>query len=225
MYKIEMCYYYMFSHIIHNPNNISFVDDFYAIPCGHRCTSAIICQIASVRKFSLPFDWTQPLTPKKIKNVLENDFEDFISMQHKYKIRLVHFNKNHEVGIEEYKRRIERFRNIIKESKKLYFIYVNEDYLYNNQYRHDDFNTTNFNEMLELEEYFKNKNLDYTILYFNYKQHVIPDNSNIINIVLQSELFDREHTAPVQQFRNYCGKILAELLNTNVIPCSYDFNN
>ena len=36
---------------------------FYALPCGHRCTSEIACQIASILKFSLPFDWTQPSTP------------------------------------------------------------------------------------------------------------------------------------------------------------------
>jgi hypothetical protein len=54
---------------------------------------------------------------------------------------------------------------------------------------------------------------------------IIPEHSNIINIVLQNELFDRENKAPVQNFRNYCGKILVYLFNTNVSPCIYDFNN
>jgi hypothetical protein len=54
---------------------------------------------------------------------------------------------------------------------------------------------------------------------------IIPEHSNIINIVLQNELFDRENKAPVQNFRNYCEKILVYLFNTNVSPCIYDFNN
>jgi hypothetical protein len=70
----------MFSYKINNPNKFS-IDvngDYYAIPFGHTCSSALACKYAHMRKFSLPFDWTIPLYPSKIQKVLENDFEDYI---------------------------------------------------------------------------------------------------------------------------------------------------
>ena len=129
-YKINPC-----NIVINNTKN------YYLIPFGHRCTSALAIKFASLRKFSLPFDWTGKSFPKKIKNVLENNFKDFIPdvnnniFVNKYGIRLAHFNKNIEEGIDQYKRRIERFKNIIQEKKKIYFVYINEDYLYNENHR------------------------------------------------------------------------------------------
>jgi hypothetical protein len=170
----------------------------------------------------LPFDWTIPSFPSKIQKVLENNFDDFIPDVHngkfnnKYNIGLAHFNTNINIGIEEYKRRIERFNNIINKNKKIYFVYINEDYLYNSNYRDNKFIDNNFNEMLKLEEFIKNKyiNIDYGIIYFDFKSHNIPNNSNIINIVLHINLYDNDNHAPHNDFRMYCGKILSELFNT-----------
>ena len=222
----------MFSYTINNPNNFIIQnDDYYIIPFGHRCSSAIACIYANIRKFSLPFDWCIPLFPKKIKKVLENSFDDFIPdvyngiFNNKYDFFLVHFNSNINDGVEEYKRRIDRFNDTINQPKKIYFIYINEDYLYNSNYRQDDFNNDIFNEMLELEQFIKNKyiNIDYNILYFNFKHHNVPSNSNIINIILcTTNLYDTESIAPVGNLRIYCGEILAKLFNTNLIDCDYD---
>jgi hypothetical protein len=215
----------MFSHIINNSNNFVITEDYYAIPFGHRCSSALACKYANIRKFSLPFDWNIPLFPKKIQKVLENNFDNFIPDVHngiflnKYDFYLMHFNPIINSGVEEYKRRIDRFNDIINQSKKIYFIYINEDYLYNNTYRQDEFNNNMFNEMYELETFIKDKyiNIDYNILYLNFKCHEIPANSNIINIVLHStNLYDAHDNAPYEAFRNYCGKILAELFNTKL---------
>jgi hypothetical protein len=216
----------MFSHVINNPNNFVIQNDYYIIPFGHRCSSAIACKYANIRKFSLPFDWTIPLFPNKIQKVLENKFQHFIPDVHngvyhnKYEFALAHFNSNIDNGIEEYKRRIVRFNDIINQSKKIYFIYINEDYLYASSYRQDEFNEHIFNQMLELERYIKEKyiNIDYNILYFNFKHHHVPTNSNIINIVLHStNLYDTEHNAPYEQLRFYCGQILAQLFTTNLV--------
>lgn len=218
----------MFSYIINNPNNflIENEKDYQVIPFGHRCTSSLACKYANIRKISLPFDWNIPLFPNKIKKVLENDFADFIPDVHngiflnKYGIELAHFNPNLDNGIEEYKRRINRFNNIIQQPTKKYFVYINEDYLYNSDYRQDTFNDDIFNEMLDLEYFLKEKykNIDYTILYFNFKHHNIPPNSNIINIVLNTNTYynDDDCNSPYDIFRNYCGEILAELFNTNL---------
>jgi hypothetical protein len=223
----------MFSYTINNPNQIVIKkDEFVAIPFGHRCTSALACKYSNIRNFSLPFDWTIPLFPKKIQKVLENNFENFIPEVHKKKFRnkydigLAHFNENVDEGIEEYKRRIVRFNNIINQPKKIYFVYINEDYFYNADYQKESFNDNIFNEMLELENFLKRKyiNINYNILYFDFKHHTIPKNSNIINIVLHNKDFGEKY---IREFRAFCGKILSELFNTN-LSLGYDvsiFNN
>lgn len=214
----------MFSHVINNPNDFVIENDYVAIPFGHRCTSALACKYANVRNFSLPFDWSIPLFPNKIIKVLENNFEDFIPdvyngiFHNKYGFDLAHFNPNIDKGVEEYKKRIDRFIDILNQPKKIYFVYINEDYLYDNSYRQDEFNNNIFNEMLELEKFIKDKyNVNYNILYFNFKHHNIPTNSKIINIVLHStNLYDTQDNCPIDDLRNYCGKILVELFDTNL---------
>jgi hypothetical protein len=63
------------SYKINNPNKLQVCkNNCHVIPFGHRCTSAIAIKLADLRKFSLPFDWTCPLFPDKIKNVLQNGF-------------------------------------------------------------------------------------------------------------------------------------------------------
>lgn len=215
----------MFSHIIDNPNNFIIKKDFHIIPFGHRCASALACKYANIRNFSLPFDWNVPLFPKKIQKVLENNFDDFIPdvyngiFKNKYEILLAHFNSNLNDGVEEYKRRIDRFNDIINQPKKIYFVYINYDYLYNEHYRTDEFNDNIFNEMLELEKFIKDKyiNIDYNILYFNFKKNNVPKKSNIINILLNTtNLYDAHINSLDEGFLNYCGKILSELFNTNL---------
>jgi hypothetical protein len=72
--------------------------------------------------------------------------------------------------------------------------------------------------MLELEKFIKDKyiNIDYNILYFNFKHHNIPTNSNIINIVLHTTNLYDSAWPTFGELRNYCGKILTELFNTNI---------
>jgi hypothetical protein len=83
--------------------------------------------------------------------------------------------------------------------------------------------------MIELEKFIRNKyvNIDYNILYFNFIEHNIPADSNIINIVLNSTNIYNNTNSPYEELRNFCGKILSELFNTDLLP-GYDknvFNN
>jgi len=89
------------SYKINNPNKLRVnKNKCHVIPFGHRYTSAIATKFAGLRNFSLPFDWTYSLFPDKIKNVLQNDFEDYVPDVHnnifhnKYDFRLAHFNDN-----------------------------------------------------------------------------------------------------------------------------------
>ena len=211
-----------------NPNIIiNNTEDYYVIPFGHRCSSALAVKYASLRKISLPFDWTFLSFPKKIKNVLENNFKDFIPDVHnnifrnKYDFDLSHFNYNIDEGIKQYERRIERFKKIIIEDKKMYFVYINEDYLYNERYRGKEFNDNIFLQMLELELYLKKKypKINYNILYFNFFEHKIPKESNIINIVLNTNItYNKATGSPFEKLRQYCGKILSIIFKSEFKP-------
>lgn len=230
----------MYHFEINNPNNllIDTNSEYIPVPFGSRCTSAIACNYSGIRKFSLPFDWTVPLFPIKIKIILENNFKNFLPDVHNnkfgniYNIILAHFDINLDNGINTYKRRIERFNTIMNDTKKKYFIYINEDYIYNKSYREDKFNDDIFNQMLELEDYIKEKykNIDYRILFFNFKYHNVPKNSNIINIVLNTSynFVDNEKLCiddMIPKFRIFCGEILSKFFNTEVTKnTNYDFN-
>jgi len=216
---------------INNPNNIiiNTKEKYNVIPFGHRCSSAIILKYASLRKFSLPFDWTIPLHPDKIQNILENNFEDFIPdvknniFENKYGVILSHFDDDILNGIKQYERRIERFNRIIKENKKIYFIYTNEDYIYSRKYREKEINDKIFFDMLELEKFLKKKylNINYTILYFNFFEYKIPKDSNIINIVLKTnKVYDNICDNNFNNYRLYCAKLLSNIFKTKFEPKS-----
>ena len=45
--------------------NINGIKNYTMIPLGHRCSSALAIQYASLRHMSLPFDWVLKLFPRK----------------------------------------------------------------------------------------------------------------------------------------------------------------
>lgn len=218
----------MFSHTINNPKNFVITKDYIVIPFGYRCATALACKYANLRKISLPFDWGIPFFPSTIQKILTNNFNGFTDFKYSdnkfirnnvYGFGSDHYSKTHSINVETFNRRIERFKQIMTERKKIYFVYINENYLYDTNYRQDKFVNDKFNEMLELEKFIKNKytNIDYNILYFDFKHHNIPASSNIINIVLKSnKLYDNEWSSPFEKLRNYCGEILVKLFNTKL---------
>jgi len=213
----------MFSHVILNKFKVQ--KNYNVIPFGHRCTSAISCRYARLRKFALPFDWTTPTFPNKIQKVLENDFNEYIPVDivenknftNKYDIKLMYFNENIKEGILDYTRRIERFREIMNNNNHKYFVYINEDYLYDPLYRKIKFSNKIFLEMLELELFLMKKypNMKFNILYFDFVKYTIPAYSNIIMIKLTTrEVYNNGMNTPFELLRYYCGDILCNFFNT-----------
>ena len=210
------------------------MNDYHIIPIGHRCTSAIACKNASLRKYSLPLDWVDTAFPIKIVKVLENEFHDFIPdvMNHcyrnKYNIEFPHFNKNKEIGIEEIKRRIDRFQTLLKDDIHKYFIFINEDYLYNLSFRDKDYNQTFLDDMYRIEAVLKkqNPNIKYNILYFDFVEHSIREGSHIIPIKIHSNnLFDTEECCKIfWEFRTFCGSILSEIFQTKQMVADIVFD-
>jgi hypothetical protein len=213
-----------FHYKINNPNNFKIKrQEYNIIPFGHRCPSAMICEYAGLRKMALPFDWCLRAHPDKIQKVLANNFKDFIPDVHKriflnkYQISFPYFNRNNiDIDIEKYNRRIDRFQHLINSKEQIYFVYSNEDYLYKSIYREKDFNDKIFNSMLKLESFIKTTyvNINYNILYFNFIQHDIPKDSNIINFVLTSEsITDEPSELMINTFRYYCAGILSKIFD------------
>ncbi len=215
----------MFSHVINNPNNVELdIKDVNVIPIGYQCGAALACKYANIRKLSLPFDWLYPLTPNKIRSVLENNFDNFIPdikngiNYNAYDIKFIHFNHNIDVGIEDLKRRIIRIQHMLNSNKKIYFIYVQDEYYFNSKHRNKEFDDNLFQEFLDFEYFIRNKyqNINYNILYINFNKHNIPMNSNIIEFVVTTDIFyDGDHTQKIFDFREYCGIILSEIFKTN----------
>ena len=214
------------SFAVNNSNNIvTNSNDCHLIPFGYNCAASLACNFANLRKFALPFDWVSPLPPDVIQNILENKLTDFIPdvrngiFTNKYNCEFPHFNKNTEEGISAYERRITRFNDIMNDSKKKYFICVNEYYLYSNTHRLPEWIHKNFTDMLNLDCYLKTKyvNMDYVIVYFSYTHHTIPVNHNIINIIIHSsQLFDKIADSPFEEVRYYCGRLLTSIFNTKM---------
>lgn len=221
-----------FSHTFNDEkvSLINFSSEGDIIPIGSRCTSAIACHYANLHKESLPFDWTIPLTPDKSLDIIEKGFKGFIPSKitigervvNEYGIGLAHFSEHTSTdeGVEVYKQRIARFNRVIQNtSKHKYFIYVNEDYLYNKNYRGKLFNKKKFDDVLALERYFKGNfpGLSFKILYFDFvnHEHRINESSSVIPIYIETEKFwNISQISNYPAFRKYVGKILSELFST-----------
>jgi len=210
-------------------------NNYHVIPFGYRCTSAIACKIANLRKCSLPFDWTG-CWPSAIREVLQNDFQDFLpdvynnQFINKYNIHFVHFNTDIAQGIEDTNRRITRFYNIIYDDKEKYFICMNEDYIYNEWYRKTETTYDFFVQLCELDSLLKTKfpNMKYKILYFDFVKHALPPDSNIIQVTIHStEYYTTSKNE--DKIRTYYGRVLKKLFGTKMISSynhdNHDFNN
>jgi len=218
----------MFSYTEHVASKkIKFVptNNYTIIPFGHRCTSAIACKMAGLRNFSLPFDWINSGYPYKLQHVMMKDFKNYIpdeyqdnqeAVMNKYDILLAHVNKNRDAGVTEYERRIERFRNIMKDDSTKYFVCIYEDYLYNTMHRKKYYHNNVFNGILEFEKYYKtNYGDNFNIIWFDFIKHKIPDDSNIILYVVDPDkLYDDFEGSSYGAFREFCGMTLQKIFNT-----------
>jgi hypothetical protein len=200
-------------------------------PVGHKCSSALAAISAGVRLFSLPFDWCGTLFPKKVISVFSNDFVDFVPdtfdnlLKHdlfgdyyinKYDIRISHIDKNKgDDTILTYKRRIDRAMEILNGTQPVCFLYINEGYLWDKKFRKDGFNKQIFEELLELDRFIASKypQLKYKILFIDFVKHTVPAESNIIPIVVHSTKLTNVHIfEDVTAFREYCGKMLKDII-------------
>lgn len=235
--KTQLRIFNKYNYEINNPNNIHIngnIKNIEVIPIGFRCSAAIACTYSSLRKYSLPFDWANKITPYMINQVFEKDFVNFLPddlnqdrVNNKYGICLEHLNKISNGEINKriiMNRRIERLKKIIKNNKVKYFIYINEKHVPEN-YRHvklsKDFSNKYFNEIVELDIFFKKhyNHCKCIIIYIDFFYHNIPIDSNIISITIQ--LNNSKTSSPSN--RPFYGAILSDLFKSdfNIKNCHW----
>nr|QOI90609.1 hypothetical protein HWQ62_00478 [Pyramimonas orientalis virus] len=52
---------------------------YIVVPLGHRCSSALACKFAQLRKTSLPFDWVNYAFPKNVQMAIQNNMDQLHS--------------------------------------------------------------------------------------------------------------------------------------------------
>lgn len=122
------------------------------VSLGGDCSVAYNLQTLNKRTFAYPFDWVRINSLNIISDIIENEFNDFISsatkidesnkfpliddnfsdnknntliMENKYGVRFYHdFSANYNLNeiIEKYNRRIKRFSKLIKSNRNICFI-------------------------------------------------------------------------------------------------------
>jgi hypothetical protein len=168
------------------------------IPVGIDCGVAKILKKNDMRKYALPFDWV--VTYRGITEILRNDFNHFIPYAikafNKYDVKFIHDNLKDENDINKYKRRIERFKELIKNTtEEVLFIKKGHSYHHHAEYNYKD----DVEDVIELDNYLQEnyKHLNYKIivaLLCNdcYKSVELPDNNRII--FFKNLITDIRHT-------------------------------
>lgn len=149
------------------------VSGYVYIPIGIDCDVATMCKEINIREAAFPFDHI--VTYEGITDILKNNFNNFLPnsktynlssssiLNRQYGVRFMHDNFLKQSDIDKYKRRIERFFNILKtEKKKVIFIKKGHSL-----HHHSEYNIPNeYNELKELDDYLQQtyKELDYKIV-------------------------------------------------------------
>lgn len=215
--------------LLPSPSSKKNTDKYVVVPFGHRCTSAIACKMAGLRSFSLPFDWINSGYPRKLHNVMRHNFIDFVpseyqdnqeAVMNKYDILLAHVNKNRDEGVEQYNRRIQRFREVMQSDKLVIFVSIYEDYLYNQMHRDEEYHNDVFQGLIETEQFCKRiRNPPCLFIHIDFVERKVPKDSNIVQVIVKPDkLYDSFEESSYGGFREYCGQILQKVFDSSFSP-------
>jgi hypothetical protein len=138
------------------------------IPIGVDCGLADLLRKNNLRTFAFPFDWC--VTYNGVSEIIKDDFNKFIpelnnNKKSEYNINFFHdFDNNYSLDKEKYLRRINRFKNILENSKEE-IIFIRKGHAYHhhqesNNIKNDIEDANNLDNILQ-EKY---KNLSYKII-------------------------------------------------------------
>lgn len=199
--------------------NLMFSEYNHVISIGHRCTSIILIREAGYKDASYPFDVSFSYNAGNVIKAIKDNFVDYcpIDMEgnhNKYGIApIIHYSKlSPEERHEMYKRRGQRFMNILNSDKKVLFIYANEDFLHNKKYREN--NDELYNYVVEFVEYIKNEfsQLSFQVLFIDSIQR--KSTNDIISLFIdipKKFITDTEIIDNVWNYRNFLVNVLRKL--------------
>ena len=120
---------------VHPTTNITITNYEYIVSIGNKCPTAMILQNLGLYRESFPFDYI-PTTPKLILKYLKNTNDFFPQknvVQTQDDVWFGHFNisSDYENTINKFKRRFTRLFDILKNKKRILFVYTSEADIYN----------------------------------------------------------------------------------------------
>jgi hypothetical protein len=180
------------------------------ISIGNKCPTTMILHKLNIYKESFPFDYI-PTTPKLILKYLKNK-NDFFPEQNtiinKDGVWFGHFNfiSDYDNMIIMFNRRFTRLDDVLKNNKKILFVYTSEADVYNEMNnRYND----NYNDIIQFRDYIINtyNNNNFTILAIHTNKS-FEDTDNIINYTINVDdkyLSDNKETHIPSIFNMYRG--------------------
>ena len=167
--------------------NVNVKDYEYVVSLGNKCPTTIILRDLGVYKESFPFDYI-PTTPALILKYLQDQSDFFPSrgvVRTKDQVWFGHFDisKGYPDTVTTFKRRFERLFGILKEKKRILFVYTSEADVYNEMgNRYND----NYGALVQIKDYLENT-YGYSDFLFVaiHTNKTFPDTPNIINFEIR----------------------------------------
>ena len=193
----------------------------YIISIGNKCPTTMTLRKLNVYKESFPFDYI-PTTPDLILKYLQNQ-NDFYPLKNEVRthdnVWFGHFdiNDKYDETIETFKRRFERLINVLKNKKKVLFVYTTEADIYNEMNnRYND----NFSQLSKIVDYIIEtyKYNDFKILCIHTNKS-FNDTNNIINFTIDvndkylSDDMSSHILETVSLYRNTLENLLKNIFN------------
>lgn len=180
------------------------------ISIGNKCPTTMILRKLNIYKESFPFDYV-PTTPKLILKYLKNKNDFFLEQNtiiNKDGVWFGHFNftSDYDNMIIMFNRRFTRLYDVLKNNKKILFVYTSEADVYNEMNnRYND----NYNDIIQFRDYIVNtyNNNNFTILAIHTNKS-FEDTDNIINYTINVDdkyLSDNKETHIPSIFNMYRG--------------------
>jgi hypothetical protein len=158
----------------------------YIVSIGNKCPTAMILRELKIYKESFPFDYI-PTTPELILKYMKNQ-NDFYPKKNVVRtndnVWFGHFDVNEKYNetIDMFKRRFERLFHILKNKKKILFVYTSEADIYNemNNMYNDNYKYLNQLVRYIIETY----NYDDFKLLCVHLNKTFEDTKNIVNYTI-----------------------------------------
>lgn len=179
-----------------------------------------------MRTEAYPFDYCNSFNLSNVLFAIQNYFGSFVpdsGRLNRYGICIKHLDDltNDELKVY-FRNRIERFINILKTTNRILFVYVNEDYLYDKQYR--DNSDQMYGDAEAFCHYLQNvyPDLNFQILYFDSVYR--PSTQTIINVFINipKEMLVNGHSlfSPTREHVDWYRQTVADIIKQNIYKYS-----